>query len=74
MKTKNKPDPRLKRNYYGYLGSSDFFQMNYEKFNKMCKGELILAIGEGNFPHKFTIIQNMTMAFGAYHQDIPKKS
>lgn len=68
---KKRKDPRKKKIYHGYQGDADFFDMPPFQFERWCAGKLLMSIGEGRYQDGFHTVQQMSMAYGAYHNDLP---
>jgi hypothetical protein len=57
------------KTYCGYDIENDWIKLNYKDFTSKCKGELIMAIGEGKFNDVFHSVMQQAMAYGAYNNE-----
>ena len=64
LKTKD-VKKQTRTNFGGYSVDSDFMKMEHNQFVDMCKGELIVSIGNGSFSNTVWNVVGMSIARGA---------
>lgn len=58
-----------KLTFCGYKNDADFMRVSHQDFLDYAKGELVLAIGRGDFNDAITVLIGQAMARGAYSHE-----
>lgn len=53
---------------YAGLGASPAVKMEWCEFNNFCAGQLVVAIGRGDFTNEVTNVVRLSMAWHEYHE------
>ncbi len=56
-------------NYAGYSGTSEFLSYDWKRFKEWCCGQLLVAIGSGNFQSEVAGVIMLGMAWSEFQKE-----
>lgn len=72
MTPKEATNALSKRTFAGYGGDAEFLRMEWLQFKNWCKGQFLIAIGEGQFDAGVSMILQYGLAREKYQSALHK--